>query len=255
MAGVTSQRRWHSAWTLVVWACIFRSSLSARTVAVSESAHGASINTDLSHLLDVSDARQRYQAQASTTETACTPFSVSQTNSADVNYAVCSIYACAGETIVMTTCPDSAGACTGDTYLKLYTSSAILLAGNDDTCGVCAQIEYDFTLSCQTYELREGCYSTGACSGTTVYYTKTVAAPTAALTHAPSSEPTGQPSSQPSSQPTGHHRDSHRHSPPPSHPRNHRRSHREGHRRGPLCDPQLSRPVQPPALLGTNARL
>jgi len=63
------------------------------------------------------------------------------------------------------------GSCTGDTYLRLYDpSTGLELAANDDYNGsLCSQITYTFTASCRTYQLREGCYSSGSCSGQ-VYY-------------------------------------------------------------------------------------
>jgi len=58
------------------------------------------------------------------------------------------------------------GSCSGDNYLRLYDpSTGEQLTYNDDFYGVCSQITYTFTASCRTYELREGCFSSGSCGG------------------------------------------------------------------------------------------
>ena len=120
----------------------------------------------------------------------CPSFSTSNTKSATSNYAVCSITACPGDTVLMTTF--SPGSCSGDTYLRLYDpSTGKQLARNDDYYGTCSQITYTFyTASCRTYELREGCYSSGSCGGV-VYYTGSSAvsqSPIAIATTMPSTQ-------------------------------------------------------------------
>jgi len=96
----------------------------------------------------------------------CSAYSTSNTNNAYQNYATCSITACYGDTVRMTTC--SPGSYSGDTYLRLYDpSTGSELAYNDDYGGsLCSQITYSFYSSCRTYQLREGCWSSGSCSGT-----------------------------------------------------------------------------------------
>ena len=105
----------------------------------------------------------------------CSAYSASNTNDATINYSICSISACPGNTVTMTTF--APGSCTGDTYLRLYDpSTGLELAANDDYNGsLCSQITYTFTASCRTYQLREGCYSSGSCSGQ-VYYSGSSAA-------------------------------------------------------------------------------
>jgi len=120
----------------------------------------------------------------------CPSFSTSNTKSTTLNYAVCSITACPGDTVLMTTF--SPGSCSGDTYLRLYDpSTGKQLARNDDYYGACSQITYTFyTSSCRTYELREGCYSSGSCGGV-VYYTGSSAisqSPIAIATTMPSTQ-------------------------------------------------------------------
>ena len=72
------------------------------------------------------------------------------------------------------------GSCNGDTYLRLYDpSTGEQLVFNDDfNGGLCSQITYTFTASCRTYQLREGCYGDGSCSGQVYYSGSSAAAPT-----------------------------------------------------------------------------
>jgi hypothetical protein len=105
----------------------------------------------------------------STTSYYCPAYSASNTYSDTINYSICSITACPGDTITMTT--SAPGSCSGDNYLRLYDpSTGEQLAYNDDYYGLCSQLTYTFTASCRTYELREGCYGSGSCGGV-VYYT------------------------------------------------------------------------------------
>ena len=99
----------------------------------------------------------------------CPNFSVTKTNIATINYATCSITACPGDTVVMSTF--SPGSCTGDTFLRLYDpSTGNQLTFNDDfNDSPCSQITYTFTSSCRTYQLREGCYSSFTCGGQVTY--------------------------------------------------------------------------------------
>ena len=107
----------------------------------------------------------------------CPAYSASNTYSTTQNYAICSITACAGDTVLMTTL--SPGSCNGDSYLRLYDpSTGEELASNDDYSGLCSQITYSFTSSCRTYELREGCFSSYSCSGQVYYSSSLVDAPT-----------------------------------------------------------------------------
>ena len=128
----------------------------------------------------------------------CPAYSASYTSSATTNYAICSIEACPGDTVLMTTC--SPGSYNGDTYLRLYDpSTGEQLAYNDDYDSYgeyqCSQIIYTFTASCRTYELREGCYENESCSGQ-VYYSGS------SLSSSPSSIPTVAPSSGPAVAPS-----------------------------------------------------
>lgn len=55
---------------------------------------------------------------------------------------------------------------TGDTYLRLFDASGVNIKSNDDGCGRASVIDYTFTAACQQYTLKQGCYSSGTCSGT-----------------------------------------------------------------------------------------
>jgi len=106
---------------------------------------------------------------STTTSYYCPEYSASNTYSDTINFSICPITECPGDTITMTT--SAPGSCSGDNYLRLYDPSTDeQLTYNDDYDGVCSQITYTFTASCRTYELREGCWSSGSCGGV-VYYT------------------------------------------------------------------------------------
>ncbi len=53
---------------------------------------------------------------------------------------------------------------TGDPYLRLYDQSGTQIAVNDDYCGLGSQMTATIT-SCGTYTVREGCYTSGSCTG------------------------------------------------------------------------------------------
>ena len=133
----------------------------------------------------------------------CPAYSASYTSSATTNYAICSIEACPGDTVLMTTF--SPGSCYGDTYLRLYDpSTGEQLSENDQYDGSnCSQITYSFTASCRTYELREGCWLSYSCGGQ-VYYTlePSTSPPTHKPTHKPSHKPSNKPTRKPSFKPT-----------------------------------------------------
>ena len=93
------------------------------------------------------------------------PFSASGTNNALENTAIEVIYICPGPTLTFSTCSSEGGSCSGDIYLRLYDASNVNIASNDDSCNYCSSITYTFTAPCQNYQLYQGCYSTGSCSG------------------------------------------------------------------------------------------
>ena len=116
--------------------------------------------------------------QAEPAHRLCSPrkehvFSASNTGSASQNTYNHFVFVEPGQTIDMGTCgvPESAGS--GDTYLRLYSPWGAQLAANDDgggTCGVLSRATYTApALTGALYEVRAGCFSTGACSGTVAY--------------------------------------------------------------------------------------
>jgi hypothetical protein len=128
----------------------------------------------------------------------CSPFSVSLTNSATTNYASCTFTGCGGSTLtIAANCP-----CGGDTYAILYDSTnTVLLASNDDSCGLCSKITYvvpGSPATCTNFILHEGCYSTTSCSGT--FTVQSQRPPTASPTYTPN--PTSIPTSSPTFLPT-----------------------------------------------------
>jgi hypothetical protein len=86
----------------------------------------------------------------------CPAYSATNTNYAYQNYATCSITACYGDTVYMTTC--SPGSYSGYNYLTLYDPSTGSQLTSASAYGYsCVSIFYTFYSSCRTYELREGC--------------------------------------------------------------------------------------------------
>lgn len=125
----------------------------------------------------------------------CAPYTASNTNSDLQNYATCSIYACSSTVITASMCSSATGAgCTGDTYLRLYSSSNALLVSTDDGCGLCSLLTYTVpsTASCTTYSLHEGCYASNSCGGTVVV---TLTPSTPYPSYSPVSSPTDSESS------------------------------------------------------------
>lgn len=96
----------------------------------------------------------------------CPSFSVSNTEYDTVNYATCMVYACPGANLVLSGCNAN---CVGDQYFILFDQQGTQVAVNDDGggagCGLCAEISFSTTQSCQVYNLDEGCYSDTSCGG------------------------------------------------------------------------------------------
>ena len=111
---------------------------------------------------------------APTTAQICPPFSVSFTQSNTVNYAICSFVACQGASIRISSCDPGTGlqasSCKGDQMYSLYDQTGYTQrAINDNTCGLCSQIQYMVTdPGCQVFGLRQGCKGNSSCSGTTI---------------------------------------------------------------------------------------
>jgi hypothetical protein len=96
-------------------------------------------------------------------------YSATNTDSAQQNTANFNILLAAGQTITLGTCgvPGSSG--TGDTELRLFDAGNAQVAVNDDACAPLLS-ELSFTApTAGIYQLRAGCFSAGACSGTVAY--------------------------------------------------------------------------------------
>lgn len=103
----------------------------------------------------------------------CPSYSASDTNSSLSHSVDCYISACAGASVVVSACSLSggagaaAGACSGDTYYRVYDSAGSEIAWNDDYCGYCSRVRFEASGACQTYRIAQGCYKSSACSATT----------------------------------------------------------------------------------------
>lgn len=95
----------------------------------------------------------------------CAAYSFSSSGST----GTCTFYACPGQTVSISGCSADGGSCSGDTVVTLQDSYGNRIAKNDDYCGLggfCSKIDSYLTSgACQTYTIKERCYS-GACSGT-----------------------------------------------------------------------------------------
>lgn len=102
----------------------------------------------------------------------CSPFKASFSNDATDRYSVCSIYACGGDKITINGgCFNRTGSdgsfCYEDQFFRLFDGHGNEVTSNDDFCRMCSAIHYRARGSCQTYELRQGCYGSVSCHGTT----------------------------------------------------------------------------------------
>ncbi|HZI14810.1 MAG TPA: serine protease [Myxococcus sp.] len=101
-------------------------------------------------------------------------FSTTNTNGAQRNTVNRDVTLTAGQTLKLSTCPAMlAGAAgTGDTYLRLFTSTGVQVGSNDDyaSCGTLSYITYTVPAGAGgTYQLRAGCYANNTCSGTVAW--------------------------------------------------------------------------------------
>jgi alpha-tubulin suppressor-like RCC1 family protein len=96
-------------------------------------------------------------------------YSATNTNSAQQNTVNKTFTMKAGDKLQVGTCNLTGASASGDTYLRLYGTSATQVAYNDDNCGgLASYIEYTAPTN-GTYELRAGCFSSNSCSGTVVF--------------------------------------------------------------------------------------
>ncbi|MFL5352434.1 RCC1 domain-containing protein [Archangium sp.] len=108
-------------------------------------------------------------ASGSTVQIEPLTYSASNTNSAQQNTFNRTFTLNAGDMLEVGTCNLTGATASGDTYLRLFGTSATQVVYNDDSCGgVASYLQYTATSS-GSYELRAGCFSSGSCSGTVVF--------------------------------------------------------------------------------------
>ena len=135
----------------------------------------------------------------------CPPYSTTNTNSADVDYETCSIYACGGTTIIASGCGIDSNS-VGNQYLRLF-SAANSQVSVSVYCGTGSFAVINYTvpsgMDCQIYSLHEGCYQDTTCGGTIdVSGASASANPTAFPSLFPSPTPTAAPTRVPSFDPS-----------------------------------------------------
>lgn len=82
------------------------------------------------------------------------------------------IYLMAGSTVMIATCVVTGSSYVDDTYLRLFSPTAVEVASNDDYCsGLGSKIHYTAATT-GNYMIRAGCFSTGSCQGTVAYSTR-----------------------------------------------------------------------------------
>ena len=82
------------------------------------------------------------------------------------------IYLKAGDTVMIATCVVTGSSYVGDTYLRLFSPTAVEVTSNDDYClGLGSKIHYTASAT-GNYMIRAGCFSTGTCQGTVAYSTR-----------------------------------------------------------------------------------
>lgn len=104
-------------------------------------------------------------------ETGSYSYTASNTNSAQQNTVNARIYLQPGQTLTAGTCGLAGASASGDTYLRLYNSSGVQVASNDDACSsLSSSLTYTSTESSgNIFELRAGCWSSASCGGTVVW--------------------------------------------------------------------------------------
>ncbi len=96
-------------------------------------------------------------------------FSATNTSSATRGTVNKDVTLTAGQRITLGTCGVTGSAFTGDTYLRLYTSTGTQVASNDDACsGQGSNLGYTATTG-GTFQIRAGCYQNKTCSGTVAW--------------------------------------------------------------------------------------
>jgi len=102
------------------------------------------------------------------TTISCPAYTATNTNNALANYVPCSFTACAGVNLVISDCDPTrcSSGVSNDQFIRLSNGTGTEVAMNDDTCSRCSKITYTTKGACQTYTLKQGCFSTASCYGT-----------------------------------------------------------------------------------------
>jgi hypothetical protein len=98
----------------------------------------------------------------------CPAFFTTKTNSARKNTVNCPVIACQGRTVRVSMCgglTNNGGACSGDTFLRIFDPNGVQVASNDNSCGACSTATFKATMACSMYTIVQGCVGTTTCSG------------------------------------------------------------------------------------------
>jgi len=95
-------------------------------------------------------------------------YSATNTNSATQNTINFDIPIGAGQTLMIGTCGLPGASGSGDTFLRLFDATNMLVAFNDDACGVLSFFTFTAAIT-GTYQVRAGCFSSSSCSGTVAF--------------------------------------------------------------------------------------
>ncbi|HWO24609.1 MAG TPA: serine protease [Kofleriaceae bacterium] len=96
-------------------------------------------------------------------------YSASNTNGAQQNTVNKTVALAAGDKVTLGTCGLTGATFTGDTFLRFFGPSGTEVAFNDDACGGSGSSLTFTAATAGNYEIRGGCYSSGACTGTVVW--------------------------------------------------------------------------------------
>ena len=97
-------------------------------------------------------------------------YSASSTQNATRNTTNHDVTLAAGQTLDFGTCTVAGASGSGDTYLRLYTSTGTLVDANDNACGSLSYLRYTVPAGAGgTYQIRAGCASNRSCGGTVAY--------------------------------------------------------------------------------------
>ena len=81
----------------------------------------------------------------------CPAFTASDTESASQNTVACPVTVCPGTELTFETCDGDGKSCNGDTFMRLKNAQGDTLDLNDDNCGFCSRVSFEFTAQCQEY--------------------------------------------------------------------------------------------------------